>query len=102
VLTIFGEACSLEGLKAGWPALWETSKKNNPYLKTDPFSVTVFPITYGRYIAGYKALLVLRGGRKTYTRAYPTVERPPKRLPSMSCLASSGYADMCSHHHHQT
>jgi hypothetical protein len=75
MLTIFGESYNLETLKAAWPVLWDTAKTTgNPYLKTDAFTVTVFPICYGRYIAAYKALIVLRGGRKTYTGAYPTAE----------------------------
>jgi hypothetical protein len=61
MLTIFGETYSLEALKSAWPVLWDTSSNNNPYLKTDAFSVSIFPITYGSYIAGYKVCTVISG-----------------------------------------
>jgi hypothetical protein len=43
MLRIFGEDISTEVLRAAWPCLWDTSKKGNPYLKTDAFSVAVYP-----------------------------------------------------------
>jgi hypothetical protein len=76
MLTIFGEEYSTEVLRAAWSCPWDTSKKGNPYLKTDAFSITVYQSAwYGSKLANYKALIVLRGGRKTRSRReYPTVE----------------------------
>src|SRR2546425_10403181 len=76
MLTIFGEEYSTEVLKAAWSCLWDYAKSSgNPVLKTDAFSVTVFPADrYGSDVTMYKACIVLRGGKRTYSRPYSPVE----------------------------
>jgi hypothetical protein len=76
-LTIFGEPCSLEVLRAAWPCLWDYAKSSgNPVLKTDAFSVTVFPVDcYGSDVATYNPYLTWSLHRRHSLR--PRAQRAP-------------------------